>query len=214
MKPNTKLLSLCLLTAFALWTAALRLADVQAIGPQGSRVGFAALNRWFHQLTGVHLSLYTITDWLSLVPLGFALGFALLGLRQWLARKQLRRVDRSLLVLGGFYLVVLVGYGFFEAVAVNYRPVLLGGILEPSYPSSTTLLTLCMMPTALLQCRSRIQNRAGRRWVTVGITVFSAGMVIARLLSGVHWLTDIIGGVLLSAGLVALYAALSEQRIA
>jgi len=105
MKKETKknlCLAVILLGSFALWTAAIRLVDVQAIGPQGSAVGFATVNRWFHTLTGLNLSLYAITDWLGLVPLFVAAGFALLGLSQWIKRRHLKRVDFSILVLGGF----------------------------------------------------------------------------------------------------------------
>lgn len=200
-----------LLAAFTLWTVAVCRVDVQPIGPEGSFVGFASLNGFFHNLTGVHMSLYVITDWLGLVPLGVAAGFACLGLLQWIRRKHLRDVDRNILVLGGFYVTVMVAFLFFEAVVINYRPVLIEGVLEASYPSSTTMLVLCIVPTAIMQLRTRVQNRTHRRWITVIMTVFALGMVLARLASGVHWLTDIIGGVLLSGSLVMLYAALAGR---
>jgi len=206
MKQQTRLrIALTLLAAFTLWTAAVCFVDVGAIGPQASTVGFASINRFVHTLTGVHMVLYTVTDWLSLVPLGFAAGFAVLGLAQWIRRKQLRQVDRSLFVLGGFYLAVMGAYAFFEAVAVSYRPVLINGVLEGSYPSSTTLLVLCVMPTAVMQVNERIQSRRLRRCAALTISAFTVFMVIGRLVSGVHWFTDIIGGALLSAGLVMLY---------
>ena len=198
-------LSLFLLGAFVLWTLLVRFVDVRAIGPEGSLVGFAALNGWFHSLTGVHMTLYTVTDWLGLVPLAFILGFGLLGLVQWIRRKQFFKVDRSILVLGLYYIVVMAAYILFEYLVINYRPVLISGILEASYPSSTTLLVLTVMPTAMLQLKERIQNRAFRNCVLVLIAAFTAFMVIGRLLSGVHWLTDILGGILLSAGFLGLY---------
>ena len=201
-----------LLAAFVVWTAAVRLVDVQQIGPLESVVGFAALNGFVHRLTGVHWVLYTLTDWLGLVPLGFVMGFAVLGLIQWIRRKDIRKVDFSILVLGGFYLVVMAVYIFFEEFAVNYRPVRIEGILEVSYPSSTTMLTLCVMPTAVMQFRKRIRNRFLRQCVISAIAVFTAFMVIGRLLSGVHWFTDIVGGILLSAGLVMLYSAVSGME--
>ena len=196
------------LAAFVLWTAAVCLIDVQAIGPQGSSVGLAAVNRWFHERTGVHMSLYTITDRLGLVPLGFVAGFALLGLIRWIGCKALRKVDFSLLVLGGFYLAVLAGFVLFELFPVNYRPVLIDGVLEESYPSSTTMLVMCVIPTAVLQLQGRIKNRTLRRGVILLSAAFLVFMVLGRLLSGVHWLSDIIGGGLLSAGLVMLYVSI------
>lgn len=194
-----------LLVLFAVWTLLIRLVDVKAIGPEGSSVGFAALNGSVHDFTGVHMSLYTITDWLGLVPIAVAFGFAVLGLIQWIKRKRFSKVDRSILVLGVFYAVVMAVYVFFETVIVNYRPVLINGFLEASYPSSTTLLVLCVMPTAAMQFYTRIKNSALRGSVVISIVVFVVFMVIGRMLSGVHWVTDIIGGMICSAGLVMMY---------
>lgn len=212
-KTKGKLLGIAgmLLAAFVLWTLAVQHIDVQAIGPNGSSVGFAALNGWVHKLTGVHMGLYVLTDWLGLVPMGFVLGFAVLGLVQWMRRRKLFRVDHDILVLGGFYLLVLILYLVFETVAVNARPVLIDGRLEASYPSSTTMLVLCVIPTAMMQLRARIRNAPVRTIVLGILAVFTVCMVAGRLVSGVHWFTDIIGGVLLSAGLVALYDATEKM---
>ena len=201
-----------MLAAFLLWTVAIRFVDIQAIGPRESAVGFATINRLFHNLTGVHMALYTVTDWLGLVPLIFVMGFATLGLIQWIKRKHLLKVDYSILVLGGFYMAVMAIYVLFEVLVVNYRPVLIDGILEASYPSSTTMLVMCVMPTAIMQLNARIKNKACKGIATSAITVFIGFMVIGRLISGVHWLSDIIGGALLSVGLVLMYRAVISLK--
>ena len=213
MKTHSKRNLYCGLTslaAFLVWTTMVRRVDVQAIGPLGSAVGFAALNRSVHHLTGVHVPLYTVTDWLSLVPLGFVVGFALLGLVQWIRRKDLLKVDRSILILGGYYAVVLASFLFFERYVVNYRPILIDGTLEASYPSSTTMLVLTVMPTAIMQLKARIKQPVLRQIIVSLLAAFTGLMVIGRLFSGVHWFSDIIGGILLSAGLVWLYAFFAE----
>jgi len=199
--------SIGLFSAFILWTIAVCCVDVQAIGPRGSSVGFAAINRLVHRLTGVHFNLYIITDWLGLIPIGVCMGFGILGLVQWIQRKHILKVDRSLLVLGGFYLAVMAAYAFFEVLTINYRPVLIEGILETSYPSSTTMLVMCVMPTALMQIRTRSRNRMLSKCASILICAFIAFMVTGRLVSGVHWFSDIIGGALLSSALVMIYAA-------
>lgn len=204
--------AVCYLVAFFLWTIMIQRIDVQPIGPQGSSVGFATINRFVHNLTGVHMLLYIITDWLSLVSLGFVMLFAVLGLSQWIRRRHLFKVDFDLLVLGGFYMVVMAAYILFEVFVVNYRPVLIDGILEPSYPSSTTMLVMCVMPTAAMHLRVRIKKDILKRIVVFVIEVFTVCMVVGRLVSGVHWITDIIGGVLLSVGLVGMYRFLSELK--
>ena len=213
MKKKKFCTALGLLAGFVLWTVAVQLIDVQTIGPRGSAVGFATLNGFVHNLTGTHMTLYVITDWLGLVPVAFGFGFAALGLAQWIKRKSILKVDGSILILGGFYIVTLATYLFFESYVVNYRPVLIEGYLEASYPSSTTLLVLCVMPTAIMQLRGRVKNHALRKAVTIAITAFIVCMVAGRLVSGVHWLTDIIGGILLSAGLVMIYDSLIGGKI-
>lgn len=201
-------IGVCLLVMFVLWTALVCLVDVKPIGPQESMVGFAALNGAFHRLTGVHMALYDMTDWLSVLPLGIVVAFAMLGLVQLIKRKSLKKVDFNIYVLGGFYIVVMAAFVLFEVLAINYRPILIEGVLEASYPSSTTMLVMCVMPTTMLQLKERLRNTMFKRCIMVVILVFTAFMVIGRLISGVHWLTDIIGGALLSAGLVVLYDAI------
>lgn len=211
MKKKTKglfFLGVGLLVAFVVWTVLVRFVDVQAIGPRESSVGFATLNGYVHSLTGVNMSLYVITDWLGLVPIGVAFAFAILGLVQWIRRKSFLRVDRTLLLLGGFYIIVIAVYTLFEMVVINYRPTLIDGYLEASYPSSTTMLVMCVMPAAMVELRTRVKNNVLKRCVMVTFSAFVAFMVIGRILSGVHWITDIIGGALFSTGMVLVYYAI------
>ena len=191
--------------AFALWTVLIMFVDMQTVGPNDSKVGFATFNTWFHQLTGVHMTLYIVTDWLGLVPIAVCLCFGCLGLYQLIKRRSLFKVDADILLLGGYYILVIFGYLFFEMVPVNYRPILINGFLEASYPSSTTLLVLSVMPTLLFQINRRSHNKIIKNVVIGFVLLFSAFMAIGRLISGVHWATDIIGSVLLSFGLFKLY---------
>lgn len=209
-KKRIKMLSMAvgLLVVFVAWTLLVKAVDVRPIGPEGSKIGFSAFNSLVHRAVGVNMSLYVITDWLGLVPIATVLGFAALGLCQLIKRKSLLKVDRSIIILGGFYVAVAAVFLLFEALAVNYRPVLIEGKLEASYPSSTTMLVLCVMPTAVMQLASRIKSQPVKLAVTLLIIAFIAFMVIGRILSGVHWITDIIGGAILSAGLVGIYRAL------
>ena len=194
-----------LLAAFALWTALVQLVDVRPVGQRGTDVGFATLNTWFHGLTGVHMALYTATDWLGLVPMAVCLGFGVLGAVQLVRRRSLLRVDPDILLLGVHYVLVASAYLIFEMVPVNYRPILIDGVMEASYPSSTTLLVLGVMPTLRYQVERRSGSLALRKAATVFVTAFSVFMVVGRLVAGVHWATDIVGSVLLAFGLLALY---------
>lgn len=206
MKKNQNLLAgILLLVGFTVWTFLIQAVDVQPIGPNESTVGFAALNGWFHQLTGVHWMLYTLTDWLGLVPIFVCLIFASIGFVQLVQRKSLLKVDLDIILLGVYYVLVIFGYLLFEMVPINYRPVLIEGFLEASYPSSTTLLVLSVMPTLYFQAQRRLNPNALQQTILIFSVLFSAFMVIGRLVSGVHWLTDIMGAVLLSSGMFQIY---------
>lgn len=207
MKKERKIFiaGISMLALFVLWTLLVKYIDVQAIGPRGSYVGFAELNGFVHKLTGVHMKLYHITDWSGLVPILFIFGFGFLGLIQLIKRKSILKVDSEILLLGGFYIIVMSVYIIFEYVVINRRPVLIDGFLEASYPSSTTLLVLCVMPTAVIELNRRIKNENVRKIAICLINIFTVFMVVSRLISGVHWVTDIIGGIFFSAGLVMVY---------
>ena len=206
MKEKRNLLTgIGLISAFALWTVLIQCVDVQAVGQNGTKIGFAAFNVWFHQLTGVHMTIYTVTDWLGLVPIFICLCFGALGFVQLVKRRNLLQVDPDLILLGVYYVIVIACYLIFEMIPVNYRPVLIEGRLEASYPSSTTLLVLAVMPTLIFQVCRRAKNPLIKKVTVVFAIAFSALMVFGRLISGVHWATDIVASVLLSAGLFMLY---------
>ena len=190
---------------FAVWTYLLQIVDVRVAGETGMQVGFASVNCWFHRLTGVRLWLYHTTDWLGLIPLIVCFAFGGIGLKQMVKRRNPLKVDKDIILLGIYYIIVVACYLVFEMYPVNYRPIFIEGRLEASYPSSTTLLVLCVMPTLALQVKRRVKRQHLCAWVVAISMTFSVAMVIGRMISGVHWLTDIVGAVLLSTGLFWIY---------
>ena len=153
------------------------------------------------------MTIYIITDWLGLVPLFVCMLFGWIGLCQLIKRRSLFKVDCDIIFLGIYYVIVILGYLIFEMVPINYRPILIDGFMEASYPSSTTLLVLSVMPTLVFQVNRRLQNATVKNTIGILTILFSIFMVIGRLISGVHWFTDIVGSLLLSTGLFAVYKA-------
>ncbi len=193
--------------AFVIWTLLIQTVDVQPLGVKGTDIGFATINYWYHKLTGVHIKIYTITDWLGLVPIFICVIFGAIGFVQLIKRRSILKVDYDIILLGIYYILVIFGYLIFEMIPINYRPILIEGFLEASYPSSTTLLVLCVMPTLMEQVNRRTENVTVKGIVRVFVFCFSLFMALGRLISGVHWFTDIVGSVMLSIGLFCIYKA-------
>ena len=210
MKKEKKLLILGVLLcfAFAIWTVLIQTADVKPAGQNGTYIGFASFNLWFFKLCGVHMMLYIITDWLGLAAIAVCMIFGALGFVQMIKRKSLLKVDYDIRLLGIYYIIVIFCYLIFEMIPINYRPILFDGRMEVSYPSSTTLLVLSVMPTLVFQANRRLKNICKKRAVVGFSVLFSAFMVTGRLVCGVHWFTDIFAGILLSGGLFTIYMSL------
>lgn len=199
------LFSLIFLSLFLAWTLLLIFIDVRSAGAMNMKIGLSSINLPIRDALGFNEILYVITDYLGLIPIIFVSFFAVFGLYQAVKRKSIMRVDKSILLLGAFYIIVFGMFALFEIFVVNYRPVLINSTLEASYPSSTTLIVGTVIPTCAIQIKLRIKSRKIKNSLIAILSVFAILMIVVRLFSGVHWISDIIGGILLSFGLVFSY---------
>ncbi len=188
-----------------IYTVLVKYVDVQAIGPNGSSVGFAWINKTVSNLIGTHMALYKLTKYLGYLALMIAFNYALLGVLQLFKRKSLLKIDKEIIVLGVFYVVVIGIYIFFEKVIINYRPVLIDGVLEASYPSSHTLLALCICGSSLIVNKYLFDGKKSAKYGNIISIILMISILLGRLISGVHWFSDIIGGVLISVTLLSIF---------
>ncbi len=195
-----------------LFTVLVRTVDRAAIGPADTSVGFARLNHAMAETIGTNGVWYAVTEWLGILALLVAGGFAVLGLVQWLTRKCLKKVDRPILALGGLYAATIVLYVFFEKIAINCRPILTEGSQHPeaSFPSSHTVMVCVIMGSAAIVLRRYVKKVSLLRAIEAGCLLVTVVTVVGRLLSGAHWLTDILGGLLYAAALLAAFSAAAE----
>ncbi len=200
--------AMLLFVLFLIFTLIVRLVDVSPIGPEGSSVGLSWLNGAFAGTFGFNEAFYDLSKYLGYASLGVAACFALLGLVQLIRGKSIRKVDPAILMLGGFYVVVIVFYALFEVLIINYRPVILDEGLEASYPSTHTMLAICVAVSGLILAGRYIGNGVRLTAFRCFLIVIMAAVVIFRLLSGVHWLTDIVGSLLLSSALCLAFKEL------
>ena len=198
---------------FVLLILLVRTVDVDAIGPEGSSVGFSKINGAVKDTFSYNETWYKITQYLGYAALAIAGGFALLGLVQLIRRKSLFKVDKNIIALGVLFAVVIILYVMFNKITVNYRPVILPdeGVLEASYPSSHTVLTCVVMGGTMLQLPYYIKNQGLRLALNTILALIILLTVGGRLVSGAHWLTDILGGILLSGCLLFVFSGVLDK---
>jgi len=194
---------------FAVLIVLVKTVDVQQIGPEGTSIGFAGINKAMHDATGLNMILYKITEVLGLLALAVAGCFALLGFVQLIKRKSFAKVDPYIYALAGLYVVVLALYVIFEKVIINYRPVIMPDEehVEASFPSSHTMLGFVIMGSTFIVIDKYIKNESICRSIRIVSILILIAIVFGRLFSGVHWLTDILGGVLISSALLFIFSA-------
>ena len=199
-----------LFIVFSLW---IRLFDVQPVGPEGSAIGFAGLNVAVHELFGMHLFWYKLTQLLGVTAIAVAAVFAVVGFIQLVQRKSLLKVDKKILMLGVIYILVILLYVLFEKIPFNYRPVVLDPAegLEPSYPSTHTMIILTIFGTAIGVIGDYLKNAKLVLLLKIICLVIMAVTIVGRLICGVHWFTDIAGGVIISLFFINLFKDLTKE---
>ena len=206
-KKRNFLISGILLLIAITFTILVKVVDVKQIGVNNSSIGFATLNQFIFETTGVNIIWYHITDWLGLIPVFMAIVYAFIGLIQLIKRRSIFKVDKEIILLGLYYIIVIALYVFFEKVIINYRPILMNGFLEASYPSSHTLMTICICGSSILINKKLFNNKITKVINYLSIIIITI-TVVGRLISGVHWFTDIIGGIIISSGLLMTFYSL------
>lgn len=207
---NTKrniIISIVLIICAIVYTFLVKTVDVKQIGPDNTSVGFATVNEAVANKLPFNETLYKITKYLGYVSLAAVGAYALVGLVQLIKRKSLFKVDREIIALGIFFVIVLALYVAFEIVIVNYRPVILDSEVgvEASFPSSHTVLAICVCTSVIMVNKKIFENVKGIKLVNIGALLVLFGTAIGRTLSGVHWISDIVGGVIISAALLMTF---------
>ena len=193
-----------LLAAFVALTICLLFVDVRAAGESGAEVGFATINQKVWQAIGQSAAALTVSEVCGLCMIAAVGAFGVTGLVQVIRRKGFLRADKELYVMAGGLVLLAAAYVFFEIFVVNCRPVLDEGELAASYPSSHAMLATAVAGMGMAYLHSR-QRKGVLINVLIGLlNGVSVATVACRLLGGVHWLSDIVGGVLL--GMVIVYA--------
>lgn len=217
-KKHMLIVSVALFALFFVFTVLVATADKAAGKVAGTEIGFSHLNLAFfnatHKNGEISNGWYKLTEVLGYLALIEAATFAVYGVIQLIMRKSIKKIDKDLFVLAAAYVLLAIFYVAFEKIVINYRPVLENGEIAASYPSSHTMLTLTIVGTGVFMLRRRITSRPALISAEVLSGAVMLVMVVGRALSGVHYLTDIFGGILLAAAIVTLFASFLPEKSA
>ena len=210
MKKKNIILTSILFVLFGVYTYVVKTINVKAIGPKNSKVGLATFNGWFSKVIGSNMKIYKITEYLGYVLLLVAVVFAVIGIIQLIKRKSLLKVDREIISIGVLYVLMIGFYALFEKLIINYRPILIDKVLEASYPSSHTMLAMCVA-TSFAMVADKYFGKGSKFLKFIVLTLLTL-VIAGRIISGVHWATDIIGGVLISTALISVFNTLIDVK--
>ena len=204
MKKKNMLVSISLTVLSIVYTLLVKYVDVSQIGPNNSSVGFSTINLFFKNLIGSNMFIYKISELFGYILLLLVVIYGFIGMYQLIKRKSLFKVDYEIIILGCFYVLMMITYILFEKVIINYRPVLIDGVLEASYPSSHTILSLCVGLSSLIVSK-RYFNKNYIKQINLITVCLMCIVLIGRIISGVHWFSDILGGIIISLTLLSYF---------
>ena len=185
--------------------------DVKAIGPNKSSVGFSGINKAYADMVGSNMTIYKLTEIFGLLVFIIVGVYGLIGIYQLFKRKSLFKVDREIIGLGVLYVLMISVYLIFDKIAINYRPIIIDGELEPSFPSSHTMLAICTCVSSLMVYKKYVPSKFN--YLVLFSTVLLLTLVfLGRTISGVHWISDILGGVIISLTLLTYFYTIIKWK--
>ena len=219
MKKRTKIILFVVAMILSIaWIVIVKTVDVGKVGPRGSEVGLSLINSSFHDLwhydeCGYNVFWYDLSWYIGLFSLAVVGILGLIGLIQLIMRKSLLKVDKCILAAGVLYIVTGMLYVLFEKVVINYRPIIMPDYdyLEPSFPSSHTMLIIIVLGSVMLMLRNYISKTSLRLCCQFFFLLIIIAAILGRVICGVHWFSDIIGGMLISLTLLSLFSVFNEK---
>jgi undecaprenyl-diphosphatase len=184
--------------------------DVAAIGPENTSIGFSTINWWLHNLTGVNMTWYKVSNITGYLAIAFALAVWIIAIIQLIKRKSFAKIDKEIAWASILYIVLALVYFFFKVVVINYRPIIMPGDLhvEGSFPSSHTLFAWTIYTSLIFLIKKYVTKKNLKVILEILVWLIIAVTLVGRILSGAHWGTDILGGILIGNALVIGYSAI------
>ncbi len=216
MSKNLKkslIIFVCLIIINLLFLFLVKYVNVGKTGLEDQTVGLSAVNIKLRDLIGVSKFFNMFSTVIMIIAIIIALAELGLGLYFLIKTKSIDEIPTPIYSLIPTFILTGFVYVFFNwFFVINTRPIYTTGNSSSSYPSTHTLLTLVFLFTAvnvinfIFSYFKKLNDKKKARYICYGILgLLSLLIIITRLLSGQHWFTDIIGGVLMAGLLYQFY---------
>lgn len=144
-----------------------------------------------------------ITDIILVASIAVLGVFAVLGLYQWIKRKSLKKVDKPLLAMLIPLVLMAITYFIFDKFLVlNIRP---NGSGEPSFPSTHTMVVATIFLLTAIILPNYIKSKTTRVIMDIVMLLFIALVSVGRVLANMHWVSDVVGGLIFAAIFTVIY---------
>lgn len=211
MRKKRLLFGILLLILFIIFTVLVKTVDVKATGVASVKVGFSTINGFLAKAFPYNEIFHKLSDYVGYLAFLICAVYGTIGLIQLITRRNVLKVDEEILLLGFLYVTTLILKIVFDIFVVNYRPVIIGGELKSSYPSSHTFMALITSISSIVINKKKYNNKI-TKITNYLCTVLAFLIIITRIMSGVHWMSDIVGSVILSFALVFIYSGLITSK--
>ena len=196
---------------------ALKFESGVPIGDLGS-INLRALNNGFRGLFGYEQggyfrSLYLITEGLGVVSILACLFWTGMGIKDLIKYRDINDVDKSIFATWLLYVLALIVWRVTLKISVSYAPVSVHpkSALVVSFPCGNTFLIIISMCSSIYLIGYFLEEK--KKLVlalrVACIAILALG-IIFRTVSGVNWLTDILGAIGFAVPAVVLYSFICE----
>ena len=150
------------------------------------------------------------TDIVLLTAIAVLGVFASLGLYQWIVRKSLKKVDRSLLAMPLPLILMAAVYFIFDKIWVlNTRP---NGSGEASFPSTHVMVVATIFLMTMLALPKYIKSKVLCGVLDLIMLALIALTAVGRVASNMHWISDVAGGLAFAIIFAGIYYLIKKEK--
>lgn len=175
-----------------IFTILVSFVDVKIYNVTNTEIGLYSLNKIFlvNSINSNYINI--ISNGIFLICLLVIILMLLLITFEYFKTKKINKNNLNFII--HFLIMVLIWIIFDKILIINYRPILINGNIEGSYPSTHVMVSTFVLLFLSDKLKKIFKNDKIFYIISIGLIIIQS---ISRILLTMHWFTDIIGGLLI-----------------